>query len=377
MSVKEDYDNLANKLIQIYTSEYIKLSAKKASSKVHNFPLLASITQLQDAMSKYRENQGIEVVFEVLDLETIYANVDLKQKEASESKDDDDKPQLQYDDYLVQELLRYFKHDFFKWVNKPPCESCSNIDESTIQPLGTVVVPDHQVDGNGATRVERYKCLKCNATIEFPRINNPVTLLMTKRGRCGEWVNCFLLILQALLGGDEDRLRYVWNYEDHVWCEYYSYSLKRWIHLDPCEAVFDEPHLYCNNWGKKMSFVLGFNATYMIDLSDKYITKDKQIEKTTIVPNLTYLKDIITKINAIKLVNEYQKLSITHRGNKLESKEILLKLYNNTILPLNQELKSLHELHQTPTPTTNTTIPQGRQTGSVEWTKQRGEDGAS
>ena len=37
------------------------------------------------------------------------------------------------------------------------------------------------------------------AKIEFPRINNPVTLLTTRRGRCGEWVNCFMLILQALI----------------------------------------------------------------------------------------------------------------------------------------------------------------------------------
>lgn len=58
---------------------------------------------------------------------------------------------------------------------------------------------------------------------------------------------------------DRDR-RLVWNAEDHVWNEYWSPVLRRWIHLDSCERVRDEPLLYDRGWGKKMSYILAFSV---------------------------------------------------------------------------------------------------------------------
>lgn len=74
----------------------------------------------------------------------------------------------------------------------------------------------------------------------FPRYNDPGRLLQTRRGRCGEWANAFALCCRAI-GLDT---RYILDLTDHVWVEYYSQSLARWIHMDPCEAAYDQPLLY-------------------------------------------------------------------------------------------------------------------------------------
>ncbi|KAF4006172.1 hypothetical protein FOB22_001150 [Saccharomyces cerevisiae] len=42
-----------------------------------------------------------------------------------------------YTDYLVKELLRYFKQDFFKWCNKPDCNHCGQNTSENMTPLGS------------------------------------------------------------------------------------------------------------------------------------------------------------------------------------------------------------------------------------------------
>ena len=116
-------------------------------------------------------------------------------------------------DFLLLELLYWFKSSFFSWVDCPKCESCGG---ATVKQ--GMIPPTPEELQWGGNRVENYKCSTCSRCTKFVRYNHPGKLLQTRRGRCGEWANCFTLCCRAL--GMEAR--YVLDWTDHVWTEVYS-----------------------------------------------------------------------------------------------------------------------------------------------------------
>jgi peptide-N4-(N-acetyl-beta-glucosaminyl)asparagine amidase len=72
-----------------------------------------------------------------------------------------------------------------------------------------------------------------------------------------------LLVLRAV-GLDA---RHVTDSADHVWCEYFSSALARWVHVDACEEAWDTPLLYEGGWGKELAYVFGCSRHGVTDVT--------------------------------------------------------------------------------------------------------------
>lgn len=343
------YGKVAFETLDTYFNIHEKRVLSRLNSK--DRAVTQSITALRGSIDRYNDANDLFIAESVIEMDKLYSGLEERQKKH---------PSLGMQDCLVLELLHYFKNDFFTWVTKPKCTNCGKCEDNIVM-KGAVPPPNPNPDE--ITRVEVYTCNDCGINVAFPRINNPVRLLYTRKGRCGEWVNCFMLVLKAVLGEDS-KTRYVWNNEDHVWCEYYSHHLKRWIHLDPCEAAFDQPNLYTDNWGKKMSWVIGINDSYVMDLSSKYINNpEKKIDQSTVVTHVSLVNDFI-KLSAFQQMKNYV--------GQLKSPEDYRKFYYDCLVLFRQERNP----HRTELlPSIASLNIRGRQTGGAEWTKARGEDG--
>lgn len=334
---------VANDLIEAYKAklyashqETLRNASRTLQLLVNRSNMAKQITSLQQSVLKYEDPLAQEAALSTINLESIYSGVDAREKEPDNQKG------LGYNDFIVLELLKWFKNDFFKWTNEPEATAAQGKPRLIGHERPNAEELKYQ-----ANVTEIYQC-EDGSRIRFPRYNDPVKLLETRNGRCGEWNNCFCLCLRAL----GIRFRTVWNKEDHVWAEYYSEALKRWVHLDSCEEAFDNPTLYNKGWGKKMSYALAFGIDGCTDVSKRYVVeKDKALARDQIDEN--DLKNLLKVLTALQ--------------RRSKSKEELFKL---AIEDNNEEM----ELRgQKPSYAGTLTLP--RQSGSVEWTTARGEAG--
>lgn len=256
-------------------------------------------------------------------------------------------PEIQdslYRDMLLLEFKEWFKTDFFKWVDAPVCDRCGG--ETTNKGM---LAPLPQEQAAGAGRIEGYTCNKCGSEVRFPRYHGkPEKLLETRKGRCGEWANCFVLCCRAL-GFDT---RHVHDWTDHVWAEVWSEAENRWLHVDPGETV-DKPLVYEVGWGKKLTYVIAHSKDEVQDVTWRY-SKDHvatRSRRTLVRPK--WLVKIILEITAK-----------CQQGYGPQEKERLT----------NRRLAECLEL-LTPR-TAGEGDKQGRQTGSLAWRLARGETGA-
>lgn len=346
MSEPIKYDKLADMFLKKY-KDYVLSRLKKPpqSRDIQHFQQIVNsnsvardiVNNSQRLCHIYDNSEWQSKVFDTLDLDIIYYNVD-KMPQTHEDE---------YSDNLVKELLRYFKRDFFTWCNQPKCTQCS---EDSHQEMIGMDQPNNEERQFQCGNVELYKCRQCKMVTRFPRYNDPTKLLETKTGRCGEWCNLFMLILKSF--GLEAR--YVINFEDHVWNEYYSPYLKRWVHIDSCEQSFDEPHIYSVNWNKKMSYCIAYGKYDVVDVSKKYILQNELPRDKIDDKELNFVCQILTK----------------QLREGLNDRE----LYKIFTMDEQDYLNSRTEDKKEEDHITNEN--KGRQSGSKEWTTSRGENGS-
>ncbi|KAL7719090.1 N-glycanase 1 [Entamoeba marina] len=160
----------------------------------------------------------------------------------------------------MQLIVKWFKNTFFHWVE----DHCLNCGSKSLRRENGV--PNQQEEQHMAGRVEVMICNSCKTIRRFPRYNDPVKLLETRVGRCGEYANCFTFICRSL--GYTARL--VLDTTDHVWTEFYSRNEQRYVCVDPAEGKVDFPMTYERGWGKKLQYCFGINAHEVVDVTKRY-----------------------------------------------------------------------------------------------------------
>ncbi|XP_055606267.1 peptide-N(4)-(N-acetyl-beta-glucosaminyl)asparagine amidase [Uranotaenia lowii] len=297
---------------------------------------LQQLELLSDQVMQYEDKQLLESARSMVPMEKLRERAKEKLRKAQKlikagTYPESDEPWMV--DLILEELVSWFKADFFRWINTLPCSICGN--EKTQQ------VSSGVEDG---VRVEVYQC--CDQQRRFYRYNDVEKLLHTRCGRCGEWANCFTFLCRAL--GYEAR--FVFSTGDHVWTEVYSERKRKWIHVDPCENAIDSPLMYEHGWKKEIAYVFAFSREDIQDVTWRYSNDHSKVLKRR---NSCTEKELLETI--LKLREKRRERVSAPRMFYLRKRTLEECLQLISTRPANQA-----EL-------------EGRSSGSMEWRLQRGE----
>lgn len=284
---------------------------------------------------KYEEQELQDKALDLIPLQRLYEEAEEQIVERGGS----------LEDRVIQRLLHWFKNEFFTWVDNAPCDFC----QSTSTRSAGYAKPNSDDLFHGAHVVETYLCSQCVQITRFPRYNSPSKLLETRRGRCGEWANCFTLCCRAV--GSEARI--VYDTTDHVWTEVFSESDQRWVHCDSCEEAWDRPLLYSIGWNKQLNYCTAFSVDEAVDVTKRYTKGWPEVLKRR------------NKVKEAQLNMFLNDLSEERQRNlDLEKVEVLNDRRLKELIELEESSKKAFIKDEELV---------GRQSGSLVWRTNRGE----
>ncbi|KAI7889474.1 uncharacterized protein EV154DRAFT_514343 [Mucor mucedo] len=326
-----------NDIARYLTQQWTNLIRSRTKTNLHSKPFLEQLESNSRVVLRHEDETLLEKALDIIPLQKLYEEAEIILEER------DEKGSLE--DHVVQRLLHWFKTDFFTWVDNAPCDNCQNTQTKSV---GTTQ-PNEVELSYGAGMVERYLCLDCNTITRFPRYNDPGKLLETRRGRCGEWANCFTLCCRAV--GSEARI--VYDTSDHVWTEVYSEYEQRWIHCDSCEEAWDKPLLYSVGWNKKLNYCTAFSAYEALDVTKRYTRN---------------WVDVLNRRNLIEeseLALFLDRMTVKRQQHFDQPKRDELSARRlKELIQLNEDVKKVI--------TEDANLP-GRQSGALIWRTSRGE----
>lgn len=215
-----------------------------------------------DQVMQYEDTLLQNYARDIVPTQTLITNAIERIRKIQKTMKNEKYEEPHFHDMFLVELTNWFNTIFFTWVNAMPCTRCGN---ESPRPTGNYVEND--------VRVETYNC--CGQTMKFHRYNDVAYLLKTRKGRCGEYANCFTFLCCAL--GYEARL--VVATFDHVWTEVYSEGQKRWLHIDPSDNIIDAPLTYQYGWKRKIDYVTAYSKNGVQDVTFRYTNDFNKVNK--------------------------------------------------------------------------------------------------